>query len=359
MRLRAILAGSLLPIACATACWSQPPPPQQEPTTPQRSWGPEQATGEPDTFQAGDIVTAWATRTRDAPDEWLQLEYADAVPVAEVCIWETYNPGAVCKVTAFTQDEAEVETEVVLWEGEDPTEEAPAEFVVEAGADAVSSKIRVYLDSMAVPGWNEIDAVELVGQDGSRQWAERATASSTYAEQGRQGPTVWAPDRPVQFPPELAALLGVQVTVSLTDVPDLPELTGTVVWVDPRLRFVLLDDAAGQRVLVGSRAIVCVEPTAPENTGPGNPRSQEAGPEGLVGRDVQVRLRSDAALPGGGANPGEARVVAIGPDWGYLVLQPAGGQAMVVPWDSLLTITYRPAVEYRTIEDLTGAEPQL
>jgi hypothetical protein len=33
-----------------------------------------------------------------------------------------------------------------------------------------------------VPGWNEIDAVELIGRDGSHQWAKQASASSTYAE---------------------------------------------------------------------------------------------------------------------------------------------------------------------------------
>jgi hypothetical protein len=45
--------------------------------------------------------------------------------------------------------------------------------------------VRVYLDTAKVPGWNEIDAVELIGRDGTRQWAVSATASSTYA-QGRE-----------------------------------------------------------------------------------------------------------------------------------------------------------------------------
>src|SRR5205823_2443181 len=39
-----------------------------------RNWGPEQATGPPDTEMAGDIVTAWASRTPDEQDEWLLLE---------------------------------------------------------------------------------------------------------------------------------------------------------------------------------------------------------------------------------------------------------------------------------------------
>ncbi|MCB1513071.1 MAG: hypothetical protein KDJ36_19415, partial [Hyphomicrobiaceae bacterium] len=42
------------------------PAPQQN-----RSWGPEQAVGKPNTPQAGDISTAWASRTRDDQEEWL------------------------------------------------------------------------------------------------------------------------------------------------------------------------------------------------------------------------------------------------------------------------------------------------
>jgi len=38
--------------------------------------------------------------------------------------------------------------------------------------------IRVVLDTNRTPGWNEIDAVELIG--GGAQWAKQATASSTY-----------------------------------------------------------------------------------------------------------------------------------------------------------------------------------
>ena len=41
--------------------------------------------------------------------------------------------------------------------------------------------LKIYLDTSAVAGWNEIDAVEIVAKDGSRQWACEATASSSYA----------------------------------------------------------------------------------------------------------------------------------------------------------------------------------
>jgi len=47
---------------------------------------------------------------------------------------------------------------------------------------ASSHSVKVYLDTRRVPGWNEIDAVELVGRDGTRQWATAATAISTFVE---------------------------------------------------------------------------------------------------------------------------------------------------------------------------------
>ena len=41
--------------------------------------------------------------------------------------------------------------------------------------------IKVYIDSPAVPGWNEIDAVGLRDAEGKTAWAKTVEASSTYA----------------------------------------------------------------------------------------------------------------------------------------------------------------------------------
>lgn len=46
------------------------------------------------------------------------------------------------------------------------------------------SRIRVYLNSPRVAGWNEIDAVGLLDETGKTHWATSATASSTYADVG-------------------------------------------------------------------------------------------------------------------------------------------------------------------------------
>jgi len=154
--------------------------PADEPPTNgvKRSWGPEQATGEPDTLQSGDIPTAWASLQPDAGEEWLQLEYERAVDIAEVRVRETYNPGAVSKVTAILPNGSEI----TLWEGTEPAVAAPVEMSFQVTSSVTANRVKVYLDTKRVPGWNEIDAVELIGREGSHQWAKHATASSTFAQ---------------------------------------------------------------------------------------------------------------------------------------------------------------------------------
>lgn len=143
-----------------------------------RAWGPEQATGAPDTATAGDFQTAWASLLPDGGPEWLQVEFPKPVVLGEVRIRETFNPGAISKITAFLNNQEEV----LLWQGESNAPPAPSDMVVKPDSRVLSNRIKVYLDTTRVQGWNEIDAVELVGEDGSRQWASSATASSTYAE---------------------------------------------------------------------------------------------------------------------------------------------------------------------------------
>lgn len=146
------------------------------------SWSPGQAAGPPDTETHGDYSTAWASGSPDAGREWLRLRYTRPVEVAEVNIHESYNPGAVSKVSAILPDG----TQRVLWEGTGTPEAGIIERAVKVPPGIRSDQILVELDTARVPGWNEIDAVELVGRDGTRQWAAESTASSYYG-QGHPG----------------------------------------------------------------------------------------------------------------------------------------------------------------------------
>jgi hypothetical protein len=144
-----------------------------------RSWSPEQATGAPDTMEAGDRPTAWASRQPDGGPEWLKVDYTKEVEIAEVRVRETYNPGAVVRLTAVFPDGRES----LVWEGTEPPAQAPVDRPFAPSFGTVSGRsLKIYLDTRKVLGWNEIDAVELIGKDGTRQWATNATASSTFAE---------------------------------------------------------------------------------------------------------------------------------------------------------------------------------
>ena len=142
-----------------------------------QAWGPEQATGAPDTATAGDHATAWATQAPDAGAEWLKLTYAQAVAVAQVRVHETFNPGAVTSITAASDG-----GEVVIWSGDPVADQAPSWLELTPTAAARTATITLNLDTTLKKGWNEIDAVELVGADGSRQWAEKAESSSFFGQ---------------------------------------------------------------------------------------------------------------------------------------------------------------------------------
>ena len=142
----------------------------------------------------GDIQTAWASREPDAGSEWLWVDFERPTPLAEVRIRETFNPGAISKVTAVVNGQ-----EVLLWEGTAAGGQAPRDFVVPVRGNISAGSVVVHLDTSRVEGWNEIDAVELVGRDGSRQWASAVNASSTYADLSGDTPATTSGDQAVIF----------------------------------------------------------------------------------------------------------------------------------------------------------------
>lgn len=140
-----------------------------------RPWNAEQVIGPPDS-PAGDTQTAWAPATEDGGQEWLQVEFPKAVEVVQVMVRENCAPGAIFRIAAISEAGAET----TLWEGVAPNVTAVSNTVFPTRGGIVADRVRIYLDTKKVPGWNEIDAVQLVGRDGSRQWASAATASSNY-----------------------------------------------------------------------------------------------------------------------------------------------------------------------------------
>ena len=87
------------------------------------------------------------------------LEYDEFVAPTAVLVHETYNPGALVRVTVFKLDGDEVE----VWKGKDPTPAGSArgESEVTFQVSFKTNRVKIYIDSPGVPGWNEIDAVGL------------------------------------------------------------------------------------------------------------------------------------------------------------------------------------------------------
>jgi hypothetical protein len=76
-------------------------------------------------------------------------------------------------------------TEHEAWTGTDPTPRTAARgtSIIPIKTKFPVQKVKLFFDSPAVAGWNEIDAVGLRSKDDNVQWAMKVTASSTYAQQ--------------------------------------------------------------------------------------------------------------------------------------------------------------------------------
>lgn len=138
-------------------------------------WSPRQAAGAPDADRTRDDPKAWAPREPQMGMQWLQLVYALPMPATGVRIFEVNSPGAIAEVLVRAADGPWVS----VWRGTANDGQAPLVLAFPRTAFAVKT-VRLVLDTNRTQGWNEIDAVELLGPSGS-QWAVRASASSTYA----------------------------------------------------------------------------------------------------------------------------------------------------------------------------------
>jgi len=164
------------------------------------NWSPQQAAGKPDSQIMGDNPRAWASLNTGNP-EWLILDYAKAVIPRRVDVYENYTPGALSKVSIFDEQGKEI----VAWSGVDPspqTSPSPAPPPSTPPPVAVSRipislkiptrRIKIYIASDKVKGWNEIDAVGLIDATNTKvdqvQWATHVKASSTYASVSRANP---------------------------------------------------------------------------------------------------------------------------------------------------------------------------
>lgn len=141
-------------------------------------WGVEQLIGEPDTGGYGDQTSAWASLSQDGQEEWILVDFDETVTPASIEVYETYNPGALTKACIIDP----VGREVEVWKGTDPTQPPAAGGVSKIPVSTIwpTRQVKIYLDSVNTPGWNEIDTIGLVDANGKTHWPINATASSAY-----------------------------------------------------------------------------------------------------------------------------------------------------------------------------------
>ncbi|MGI6652266.1 MAG: hypothetical protein ACOX4Y_11000 [Limnochordia bacterium] len=125
-------------------------------------WTPEHMTGQPDVYpKYGDYDQAWTAAYSDSGKEWAELFYDEAVYVQRIAVYETYNPGAIVRAELID----ETGTAHVVWEGraQAAPEESRIFYIDNIKVDIPARRVRLTLQTDQVPGFNEIDAVCLIG----------------------------------------------------------------------------------------------------------------------------------------------------------------------------------------------------
>lgn len=126
------------------------------------AWNAMQSTGEPNSFGCGDFGTAWASATGTGVDD-LTVNFAEAVRPIHLNIYQTYNPGAITSVDLLP---ASGGAPIPVPNSADPGTACPGIFTLDLtrvdDLPPINGAV-IHLDQTLTGGWNEIDAVELVG----------------------------------------------------------------------------------------------------------------------------------------------------------------------------------------------------
>lgn len=125
--------------------------------------GPSRAAGPPEIFpRSGDQVGAWAPALQRAGYQWITLDFPDVPPADAIFVFETFGPGAVvCVHEGHAMTEAPPKQDVI-WRGPPrPASTAPQVLRVPVSPPRSIHHLTLWLDTDAVKGYNEIDAVGL------------------------------------------------------------------------------------------------------------------------------------------------------------------------------------------------------
>jgi len=127
-------------------------------------WAADKVVGAPQVYpQYGDITGSWAPSARNGTVEFLELSFAKAVIIEEIHIYETFNPGAIIRVSVW-KDSSWSE----IWSGPPRQHYLPKQSrVFKPPLQRLmvpTNQVRLDMDTNASESWSEIDAVRLIPQ---------------------------------------------------------------------------------------------------------------------------------------------------------------------------------------------------
>jgi hypothetical protein len=126
-------------------------------------WAAIQAIGAPDTRRCGDYQTAWASASSDEV-AWLEVSYPVAVYVTMINIVQSFNPNQVVEVALV----GPFGRSTAIYQQSPVVVDQPCPYTLSIPIEKTSGRfdtVRITVDQSVLGlGWNEIDAVELVGE---------------------------------------------------------------------------------------------------------------------------------------------------------------------------------------------------
>jgi hypothetical protein len=127
----------------------------------QERYAPWQATGAPNVDEESDNPASWTPKTANAGIEWLDLTFPRAVAATGVRIRESDSAGAIIKVELIDADNQPH----ALWSGTDPTRGLNYLLLSFPKTAYKANRVKITLATNLGPGYKEIDAVQLLGED--------------------------------------------------------------------------------------------------------------------------------------------------------------------------------------------------
>lgn len=127
-----------------------------------KDWSALQVVGKPDVKTCGDNSKAWASKNSNTL-EWIELTYSNPIIPSQINIYQSFNPSQIVEVMVIAMDGKKYSA----WKGiPEKVEYCPDLMTIDLTLekDITVNKIWISVDQRKNGrGWNEIDAVELVG----------------------------------------------------------------------------------------------------------------------------------------------------------------------------------------------------